>query len=143
MKEKCAGKKHDDFEIRFYERLVEHSPDFVEALMALGDLYTKAGRHEEGLEIDKRLTRICPENSLVLYNLACSYALLKDTEKSFEAVKRAISLGYDDIDFLCEDEDLKNLRKDKRFEGYFSSLWKDAQKKRPRRKPLPRIFRDE
>ena len=142
--ENCISKKESDFEIGFYEKIVRQSPNFVEALMALGDLYTKVGRYEDGLEIDKRLTRLCPENPFVLYNLACSYALLNENEKSFEAVKRAVSLGYDDIEFLCKDDDLKNLRLDERFQDYFASLWNSEQAKLPRRKEgSPRVFKDQ
>ena len=35
-----------DFEIRFYESLLEKKPDFIEALAALGDLYTHKGFYE-------------------------------------------------------------------------------------------------
>ena len=57
-----SGKKEDfEFEINFYENILKERPDFVEALMALGDLYTKAGFYEKGLSIDKRLTRLRPD----------------------------------------------------------------------------------
>ncbi len=95
--------KDSDFEITFYEGLIERAPDFVQALMALGDLYTKAARYEEGLEIDKRLTRLCPDRPEILYNLACSYSLLGDREKSFAAIRRALDLGYEDLEHLQQD----------------------------------------
>ncbi len=113
-----------DFEMRFYERLVEKKPDFIEALSALGDLYTKKGLYEKGLNIDERLVQLRPEDSTVLYNLACSYSLLKNMDKAFETIKKAVRYGYDDFDHLLSDKDLINLRQDARFQEYFSLVQK-------------------
>lgn len=113
-----------DFEMRFYERLIDKKQDFIEALMALGDLYTKKGLYEKGLKIDERLSQLRPEDSMVLYNLACSYSLLKNIDQAFEAIKRAIHYGYDDFGRLLTDNDLINLRRDSRFQEYFSLVQK-------------------
>ena len=113
-----------DFELHFYERLIEKKPDFIEALSALGDLYTKKGLYEKGLNIDERLTQLRPEDSTVLYNLACSYSLLKSMDKALETIKKAIRYGYDDFDHLLADKDLINLRQDARFQEYFSLVQK-------------------
>lgn len=131
-----------EFEIKFYEGIVKRSPDFVEALSALGDLYTKAGHYEKGLEIDKRLTQMRPTDATVLYNLACSYSLIGDIEKSFKAIKRSLSLGYDELEHLQKDDDLKNLRQNKCFQEYFSAVWKGFLKSSPRPREQ-QIFKDQ
>ncbi|MCK5180603.1 MAG: hypothetical protein KAR32_13820 [Candidatus Omnitrophica bacterium] len=119
------GKLNKDdvaFEITFYNGLIEKNPDFVEALVALGDLYTKAGMYKEGLAIDEKLVQLRPDDPLVLYNLACSYSLLKDIDKAFRAFKKAINCGYCDFEHLQRDEDLTNLRKDRRFQQYLARI---------------------
>ena len=41
---KVSRKKEDiDFEIAFYENILKDTPNFIEALSAIGDLYTRAG----------------------------------------------------------------------------------------------------
>jgi tetratricopeptide (TPR) repeat protein len=110
------------FEIRFYEKLVAKRPDFKEALMALGDLYTREGLHAEGLRIDQRLASLKPEDPIVLYNLACSYSLLNHIELSLEMLKKAVHCGYRDFGYIREDDDLTNLRKDERFQEYFKNI---------------------
>ena len=112
----------DDFEIKFYEGILKNSPDFIEALIALGDLYTKKGFYKKGLKIDLRLARLRPEDSIVFYNLACDYSLLNQTSKALEVLKKAISLGYDDLNYLKKDKDLENLKRDERFEKFLSLL---------------------
>jgi len=116
-----TSKKIDDsdFEIQFYENLLQKKSDFVEALAALGDLYTKKGQYKKGLELDEQLARLKPEDPVVLYNLACSYSLLNNRVKAFLTTKVAITYGYHDFRFLEQDQDLTNLRNDSRFQKYF------------------------
>ncbi len=104
-----------DFQIAFYEGIIKNNPDFVQALIALGEIYTKKGMYDKGLSIDKRLLKLKPESPIVHYNLACSLSLLGDVSASFKAIKRAIDLGYDDFPFMHNDPDLSNLRSDERF----------------------------
>ncbi len=111
-----------DFEILFFEGVLKQNPDFIEALIALGDLYTKKGLIDKGLEVDEKLSRLRPEDPLVFYNLACSYSLVKEVEKSIEAIKTAINNGYGDFDYLEQDKDLDNIRQDERFQQCLSRL---------------------
>jgi len=111
-----------DFEIPFFEGILKRSPGFIEAMASLGDLYTKKGLYEKGLKIDERLSYLKPNDPIVLYNLACSYSLLKQIDKALEIVKRAIACGYNDFEHLQADGDLENLRKDTRFQSYYRQL---------------------
>ena len=104
-----------DFEIAFFEKLVRDKPDFVDALIPLGDLYTRRGYYAKGLEIDNRLSRLCPADERVFYNLACSYILLHDKKRAFAALERAIDLGYGDVDHMLRDPDLAAIRDDPQF----------------------------
>ncbi len=104
-----------DFEISFFERLVEEAPNFVDALIPLAEAYTRKGLYAKGLHIDKRLSKLCPKDSTVHYNLACSYALLGRKKDSLLALFRAIKLGYCDFEHLKNDSDLKNLHNEPQF----------------------------
>lgn len=126
---KNLHKKDDiDFEIAFYENILKDTPHFIEALIAIGDLYTKAGLWQKGLEVDLKLVRLRPQDALVFYNLACSYALLNQTRVAMGALSKAIDFGYDDFEHLKNDTDLDNLLKDEHFQQYIKKLEK---KKKP------------
>ncbi|MBP9853345.1 MAG: hypothetical protein KBD53_00590 [Candidatus Omnitrophica bacterium] len=112
----------DQFEIEFCEGLLKKIPHFFEAMVLLGDLYTKVGRYQDGLAIDEKLYQIDPENPVILYNLACSYSLMNHIDLSFRSLKKAITCGYDDYRHIEHDLDLENLKKDKRFQKYFAAL---------------------
>ena len=106
-----------NFNIRFCEKVVGAAPKNIDALAFLGNAYTEAGEYRKGLEIDKRLALLRPGDSVVFYNLACSYALLGQREEAFAALGRAVELGYRDVEHMRRDPDLESLRTDKRFEA--------------------------
>lgn len=100
-----------DIEIDFLARLIRRAPDYVEALEVLAHDYTLRGRYVDGLEVDERLASLRPENPLVHYNLACSYALTDQPELAFESLNRAIDCGYREFHWLARDPDLAKFRK--------------------------------
>jgi len=105
-----ASQRELDTKIEFMAGLVRRDPDYVEALQLLGDHYTQRGLFNEGLKVDERLASLEPENSLVFYNLACSYSLTEQFERAAGALEKAITLGYADFNWLAKDPDLKKLR---------------------------------
>lgn len=113
-----------DFQIGFYEGVVRENPSFAEALIALGEVYTKKGLYDKGLAVDKKLASLRPDNPVVHYNLACSLSLLGDATGSFRAIRRAVDLGYDDFAFMQNDPDLANLRSDERFVEFIRKVKK-------------------
>lgn len=104
-----------DIEIGFIEGVVRRDPKFVEALQILGDDYTRRGKFDQGLRIDEKLAQLRPDDYLVHYNLACSYALTDQLDGAVTALSRAIDSGYKDFKWLVKDPDLIKLRNDPRF----------------------------
>lgn len=104
-----------DFEISFFEGIIKNNPNYIDALIPIGDAYTKRGYYEKGLEVDLKLSSLLPKDPVVHYNLACSYSLLGKIDLSLDAIKKAISLGYKDLKWMNRDPDLENARKDVRY----------------------------
>lgn len=119
---------HNFNETSFYENLLKEKPDYVDALIALGDAYTKNGRYEEGLKIDLRLARLKPDDETVHYNLACSYSLLKMAGRGIATLRKAIELGYRDFVYMEQDPDLEFIRKDPRYIGLVSRYAKQNKR---------------
>ena len=111
-----------DFEIRFYERLVQDYPDFVDALIPLGDAYTKRGHHDRGLAIDQRLAQLRPDDPIVWYNMACSFSILKRVPEALKALAHAIALGYNEFGWILRDPDLAEVRRAPAFQAFLAKV---------------------
>lgn len=115
-------RKPDKVEIGFLEAVRKRCPADWQVVEALGDLYTRVGRLEEGLHADEQLARLRPGEPRVWYNLGCSYALTGQPDCAFEALRKAIEAGYRDFDWMKKDADLKSLRGDPRFAELFPKV---------------------
>jgi tetratricopeptide (TPR) repeat protein len=104
-----------DFELEFYGRILERQPDYVDVLRQMGNILTQKGRYSEGMQIDRKLVQLRPQDALAHYNLACSYALLKRPDQALKTIRRAVELGYRDFRYMREDHDLDSIRHDPRF----------------------------
>ncbi len=114
---RCQASERPGYEFmaEFLETAIRHRPDNVEALAELGHVYTRLGRLREGLEIDRLLVSLVPDNPTVHYNLACSLALAGCPAEALDSLETAVGLGYSDAGFLLEDADLTSLRSEPRF----------------------------
>lgn len=115
-------RKRRDFEMKFYEGLLHKTPNFIQVLSCLGDIYTQKGFYKEGLDVDRRLVELKPCDPLVHYNLACSLSLIGDIEEAFRELKRAIEFGFGDFPYILVDPDLENIRADVRFKEFLQEI---------------------
>jgi tetratricopeptide (TPR) repeat protein len=105
----------DEFQVRVLEAALEKDLEDFNVLFELGNAYTRTGRYEDGLKIDRKLTRLKPESPTVHYNLACSLSLLGDIDEALAEIESSFKLGYRDYNYIISDPDLENVRRDGRF----------------------------
>lgn len=103
------------FETRFFESILKRDRSYADVIEILGGLYTRQGRFEEGLKMDRRLVRMKPDHAVAHYNLACSLALLKRKKDALRSLGDAIERGYSDAQWMAKDPDLEDLRADATF----------------------------
>lgn len=109
-------------ELALFEGLIRRMPDDIDVLKSLADLYTRVGRYEDGLALDRTLAQLCPDDQLIWYNLGCSWALVRRQTEAIDALAHAIELGYRDWQWMQKDEDLRTLRNDSRFASLLKQL---------------------
>lgn len=112
---RLAAQPQIEFELDFYAALLERRPDYVEALKAHAKNLAIARRHHEGVQFDRRITRLRPQDALARYNLACSLVLTRQNDEALGELRRAVELGYRDFTFIMKDRDLDGIRRDPRF----------------------------
>jgi tetratricopeptide (TPR) repeat protein len=105
-----------EFELDFLGRVLERDPLYGDALRVHADNLAAKGYYNRALQADLQLVRLRSDRPIPWYNLACSYAVLGMTDRAFEALERALKLGYHWIRHLRRDPDLKSLRSDPRFD---------------------------
>jgi len=110
-------------ELEFLQAVARRLPEDTGVMRALGDLYTRTGAYADGLRVDERLSRLCAEDPVVWYNLACSLALSSRLDDAFDALNRAVELGYNDYDGMKKDPDLAALHGDPRFESILEWIY--------------------
>lgn len=117
-----SRKEDPGFEIGFFESILRRDPTYTEVIEILGGLYTKTGRIADGLRMDRKLVRLMPENATAHYNLACSLALSKRPGDALRSLRKAVDLGYTDIDWMVQDPDLEGLKDRKDFQKLVARL---------------------
>ncbi len=110
-----------EFEIDFFEKVVEEDPTYIEALVQLGSSYAKKGNYDKSLTIDKKLIRISPRDPYGYYNLSCNYAMIGKKKLALDALEKSVDLGYNDYEHIKKDPDLDGVRRSLRFRKI---LWK-------------------
>jgi Flp pilus assembly protein TadD len=110
-------------ELEFLQAVARRLPEDTGVMRALGDLYTRTGAYADGLRVDERLSSLCAEDPVVWYNLACSLALSDRADDAFDALGRAVELGYNDYDAMKKDPDLAALHGDARFESILEWIY--------------------
>jgi tetratricopeptide (TPR) repeat protein len=117
-----ARKEDPAFEISFFESVLRRDPQYADVIEILGGLYTKTGRIADGLKMDRKLVRLLPENATAHYNLACSLALSRRTSEALRSLRRAVDLGYTDVDWMLQDPDLEVLKAHPEFQKLLATL---------------------
>jgi tetratricopeptide (TPR) repeat protein len=116
-----------DWEIEFFEGILRRDDGYGAAMRILAELYTRRGRHQDALNLDRRITRLYPNDAGGFYNLACSLALTEDINGAFSALEQAWALGYRDVGWLRRDPDLRSVRSDPRYEQFLRERTSETQ----------------
>ncbi len=104
------------------EKHLELNPDDPRALYLSASALIQMGQPERGLEWANRALAMDPEDSLVLYNVACADALGGKHEDAIRCLDKAIQNGFGHREWLEHDSDLNALRQDPRFQALLKKL---------------------
>jgi serine/threonine protein kinase/Tfp pilus assembly protein PilF len=105
-----------DRQIRILEKQLDTVPEDVRARMLLASNYAAFAKKEDAVRQMETAVALRPGDSNVLYNAACTYALLQKPVEAIEMLKRAMKAGWTSVDWITRDPDLTSLHDDPEFQ---------------------------
>ena len=88
----------------------------------LGEVCTALGDVERAKRWLHRAIEIAPNESIVLYNVACNLATLGETDKALDYLEQAAKQGTVSAAWMRNDEDLASLRGEARYSALLDRL---------------------
>ena len=101
----------------------------VSVRIHIGNSYLERGEYEKALAEYGKAKEIEPKNSIVHYNIACTYSEMKKIDAALDALELAVACGYEDVEWMEKDEDLDNLRDHPRYKAIVRKLREKQQRK--------------
>ncbi len=108
--------------VQLAERHLQLHPDDPRALYLGAGSLCQLGDRARSLDWVRRALALEPEDSGVLYNVACVYALQGQTEEALHCLEKAIESGLGQKDWLENDSDLDSVRSHSRFQALLARL---------------------
>lgn len=82
----------------------------------------QSDRYVEAIEAFSQSIALNHRQATSMYNVACGFALLNDTENALFWLERSLAGGFDQTDLLRTDSDLDPLRSDPRFKEILQNV---------------------
>lgn len=104
------------------ERQLESVPEDVRARILLAGAYAHIGNAESSVQELKRAVALRPDDPNVLYNAACTFAILLKKAEALEHLRKAWEAGYVNLQWAARDPDLACLHDDPEFRRLIGSV---------------------
>jgi len=104
------------------EKHLELHPDDARAMYLGASSLVAINEFEKARVWADRALDTDRDEPAVLYNVACAYSMMSDTDKAFELLNEAINNGFGYRAWLENDNTLENLREDPRYTALLKRL---------------------
>jgi Tetratricopeptide repeat len=105
-----------------YGAYVESHPDDATARLRLGLSQAHTNRPAEAEANLQKAVALGADGPVDLYNVACGYALLRETERALDWLQRAVAAGFSNRALMESDDDLEALRESPRFRDLLARI---------------------
>ncbi len=106
--------------LQLTERHIEIHPDDPRALYLGAGILARMGDHVKSSDWARRALAIDPEETSILYNVACVYALMGRSEDALSCLGKVMEHGTFYKNWAAKDSDLDSIRSDPRFQALLS-----------------------
>jgi non-specific serine/threonine protein kinase len=106
--------------LQLIEKHIDSHPDDPRALYLGAGILARLGEHAKSYDWARRALAIDPEETSILYNVACVYALLGRSEDSLSCLGKVMEHGTFYKNWAAKDSDLDSVRSDPHFQALIS-----------------------
>jgi adenylate cyclase len=111
------ARRANQLAVEFIEKHLELDPDEARAYSLGSSVLIRLGQSKRSKQWTQQAMALAPNDPLVLYNAACNFALLGETDHALDGLERAIEAGVAVGDWIKHDPDVDSLRTDPRFQA--------------------------
>ena len=105
--------------ISMFENHIRKVPEDARARTLLAAYYAENGRAEEAMREASLAMSLRPNEATVLYNVACVFCSLEETDQAVDAITKAHGAGFRDTNWARRDPDLEPLLGHPEFDRLF------------------------
>jgi serine/threonine protein kinase/Flp pilus assembly protein TadD len=106
--------------LQLIEKHIDSHPDDPRALYFGAGILARLREHARSYDWARRALAIDPEETSILYNVACVYALLGRSEDALSCLGKVMEQGTFYKNWAAKDSDLDSVRSDPRFQALIS-----------------------
>lgn len=114
-----ALKNYTYREIAIFESQLKKTPEDARIRVLLAADYAYQGRYEDAQRETDLAMALRPDDTMILYNIACTLCEMGKTKEAMVAVKKAWESGYRNPVWIRQDPDLAKLHGEPEFERLF------------------------
>ena len=104
-----------------FEAHVKKVPEDARARVLLANAYATLGRYTEAKREADLAMALRPDDTMILYNIACVFCLMGNAKDAMLSLKKACDAGYSARAWARQDPDLALLQSDPEFEALFQT----------------------
>lgn len=104
--------------VTLYENFLGSEPNNGRAWFNLGFALHYSREHGKAIEAFQRAIQLGYRQPTSMYNVACGYAMMDHRDAAFEWLDKSAAAGFEISNYVNNDRDLDNLRKDDRFKRF-------------------------
>ncbi len=113
----CLGLGRTEEADVVYRRLLEimpnyllQNPDDARARLIYANQLGRAGLRDDAIREGTKALVLSPGDPMMLYNAACMYVSLGESQRALDALRQAVEAGYTNVGWMQNDPDLVSLR---------------------------------
>src|SRR5213078_4469782 len=113
----AEARRANELAVAWIEKHLELNPDEARAYSLGASVLIRLGKTKDSKQWTQQAMTLAPNDPLILYNAACNWALLGESDHALDGLERGLDAGVAVGDWIRHDPDFASLRDHPRFQA--------------------------